>query len=375
MPQNVDSAPTQKVANLRALTGVRALAAFWVVALHYTRFDERYYNLGVANELVRAGGLGVTVFFVLSGFIMTHVYRSRFRSNLSFLSWGEFLQNRVARLYPVHVVSALTMLGFAMVGWRYGFIPHGASFSPLSMLANITMTQVWFRGVGWFHGVGSMNGVSWSISAEWFAYLLFPIVYFSLWKIGDSWPWIVAAVVVVACHLAHTHGPLVRISAEFPLGMVAYELQLRKRHTGFGKSAGILIMLTYLVALYYISYSYYAVATSLTSALLFSALVAPTDIFGRLLSTKVLVYLGEISYSIYMWHMVVWIFLRRGMSVVLHVQVVPRLWLIALGLLLTLAVSSLSYHFIEEPGRKAIRKLRWVGSVPAPQPRLQSADN
>src|SRR6516162_6973791 len=102
--QNADSAPTQKVANLRALTGVRALAAFWVVALHYSRFDERFYNLGVANELVRAGGLGVTVFFVLSGFIMTHVYRSKFRANLSFSSWGDFLQNRVARLYPVHVV-------------------------------------------------------------------------------------------------------------------------------------------------------------------------------------------------------------------------------------------------------------------------------
>jgi peptidoglycan/LPS O-acetylase OafA/YrhL len=59
------------------------------------------------------------------------------------------------------------------------------------------------------------------------------------------------------------------------------------------------------------------------------------------------VYQGEISYSIYMWHLVVWIFLRRGLGVVLHVQVIPRLWLIALGLLLTLAVSSLSYHFVE----------------------------
>jgi len=369
MSQNSEPAPTRKVENLPALTGVRALAALWVAALHFTRFDNRFYDVGVANELVRAGGLGVTVFFVLSGFIMTHVYRSKFRSNLSFSSWGDFLQNRVARLYPVHVVSALTMLAFAMVGWRYGFVPHGASFTPLSMLANATMTQVWF------HGVGSMNGVSWSISAEWFAYLLFPIVYFSLWKIGKSWPWIVAVLAVGACHLAHTHGAVVRISAEFPLGMVAYELQVRKQRAGFGKNAGTLIVLTYLIGLYYISYSYYAVATSLTSALLFSALVAPTDIFGKLLSTKVMVYLGEISYSIYMWHMVVWIFLRRGLGVVLHVQVGPRLWLIALGLLLTLAVSSLSYHFVEEPGRKAIRKLRWVRSVPAPQPRLQSADN
>lgn len=370
MSQNADSVPTQKVANLRALTGVRALAAFWVVALHYTRFDDRFYDVGVAKDLVRAGGLGVTVFFVLSGFIMTHVYRSRFRSNLSFLSWGEFLQNRFARLYPVHVVSALTMLGFAMVGWRYGFVPHKASFTPLSMLANATLTQVWFPGV-----VGSMNGVSWSISAEWFAYLLFPIVYFCLWKGGDHWPWIVAALSLAGSHLAHTHGALMQISADFPLGMATFELQVRKRHAGFGKNAGILILLLYACALYYISYSYYAVATTLASALLFSALVAPTDSFGQPLSTRVLVYLGEISYSIYMWHMVVWTFLRRGLGVVLHVQVGPRLWLIALGLLLTLGVSSLSYHFIEEPGRAAIRKLRWVLWASPDRPRLQSADN
>jgi peptidoglycan/LPS O-acetylase OafA/YrhL len=369
MSQNSEPAPTHKVANLSALTGVRALAAFWVVALHFTRFDDRFYNVGVANELVRAGALGVTVFFVLSGFIMTHVYRSKFRSNLSLSSWGEFLQNRVARLYPVHVVSALTMFAFAIVGWRFGFVPHRASFTPLSVLANVTLTQIWFSGVA------AMNGVSWSISAEWFAYLLFPMVYFFLWKSGDDWPWIVAPLSLLACHLAHTHSALVQISAEFSLGMAAYELQARKRRAGFGKSAGILIVLLYLIALYYMSYTYYAVGASLASVLLFSALVDPADIFGRLLSTRVLVYLGEISYSIYMWHMVVWIFLRRGLGVVLHVHVVPRLWLIALGLLLTLVVSSLSYHFVEEPGRKAIRKLRWVGSAGAERPRLQSAEN
>jgi hypothetical protein len=91
-----------------------------------------------------------------------------------------------------------------------------------------------------------------------------------------------------------------------------------------------------------------------------SALVAPAEIFSKQLSTKVLVCQGEIFYSIHVWHLVVWILSRRSLGVVLHVQVVPRLWLIALGLLLTLAVSSLSYHFVEEPSREAIRKLRWV---------------
>jgi peptidoglycan/LPS O-acetylase OafA/YrhL len=113
--QNLESAPTQNVANLPALTGVRAPAAFWVVALHFTRFDDRFYDVGLANALLRAGGSKSHVIFVLSGSVMTHVYWFKFRSNLSLLSWGKFLQNRLVRLYPVHVVSALTMLAFALV--------------------------------------------------------------------------------------------------------------------------------------------------------------------------------------------------------------------------------------------------------------------
>jgi peptidoglycan/LPS O-acetylase OafA/YrhL len=112
-----------------------------------------------------------------------------------------------------------------------------------------------YNDAGLVPWVGSTNGVSWLISAEWFAYLLFPIVYFLLWKGSDHWPWIVAALSLVGCHLAHTHGALMRISAEFPFGMAAYELQVRKRYAGFGKSAGILILVLYTIAFYYISYS------------------------------------------------------------------------------------------------------------------------
>ena len=344
------------MAQLPALTGIRALAALWVVSFHFTRFDAHLYNAGFLNPIVRHGYLGVDLFFVLSGFIMTHVYRGQFRSRFSASSWCDFLQNRLARLYPIHLVTALAMVAVAITGRRYGFVPLKASFSPLSLLANITLTQAWFCGVA------SMNSVAWSISAEWFAYLLFPMVYFLLWKPGDGWPWVVAPLALGGCLFVGQASPLLRISAEFPLGMAVYELQTRLPRPLFGRVGGLLGVVALIVTAYCLHDTHYFFGMALASALLLTALVNPSDLLGWLLSTKAMIYLGEISYSIYMCHWVVWTVLRRGLSVVLEVKVVPRLWIMLVALSVTLAISSLLYHVIELPGRRAIRDLRWRGA-------------
>jgi peptidoglycan/LPS O-acetylase OafA/YrhL len=283
--------------NVPALTGIRALAALWVVAFHFTKFDNRYYDAGIANPLVRSGYLGVAVFFVLSGFIMTHVYRSTFGSALSRASWSKFLQNRLARLYPVHVVTAATMASFDMIGRRYGFTPHIASFTPVSVLANLSLTYVWFPGVA------VMNSPAWSISAEWFAYLLFPVIYYCLTRTGHEWPLILAPLALGAC--LFNLSPLGQISIEFTLGVAVYELHLRRRWPNTTRGGGFLGIVLILLGLYLLNVRYHALVTAAGSALLFTALMSPNDLFGRLLSTNLVVYLGEISYSIYMCHWLV----------------------------------------------------------------------
>ena len=155
MPQPVD---------LRPLTALRFFAASWVVVYHF------WPNLsaGPMPALAARGYLGVELFFTLSGFILCHVYldgvaAGRFR-------YADFLWARVARIYPLHLatLAAVGIMALAAQGLGRPVDAHVLSWA--SLPANLTLTQAWGLApeAGWNHP-------SWSISAEWFAYLSFPL--------------------------------------------------------------------------------------------------------------------------------------------------------------------------------------------------------
>src|SRR5438045_1601219 len=176
-----------------ALTGIRALAALLVLGMH----TEQNVPCGLDSFLpfLARGYLGVDFFFVLSGFIITHVYFA----SIAHPSRGAiqiFLWHRLIRLYPVHVtvLAALVVLvGLAHAAhvplnhpeeWRLGDIPW-----------QVTLLHAW--GVtakpGW-------NVPSWSISAEWFAYLLFPLLAPALLQVRER----LAALLIATAALAAT---------------------------------------------------------------------------------------------------------------------------------------------------------------------------
>ncbi|OOV11361.1 acyltransferase [Deinococcus sp. LM3] len=156
---------------LPALTGIRALAALWVVMYHF-RDDvvALFPALAVLDPLVRAGYLGVDLFFVLSGFILCHTYFDQFHNGVSLPAYRRFLQARIARVYPVHFVTLhIVLLGLLAAG-TLGFEIYSINGSPAAYVAQLFMAHLWL-------GMGStFNYPSWSISAEWFAYLLCPLL-------------------------------------------------------------------------------------------------------------------------------------------------------------------------------------------------------
>jgi peptidoglycan/LPS O-acetylase OafA/YrhL len=149
--------------NLKPLTSLRFFAAFWVVLFHYWP----HLAADSTPAVVAKGYLGVELFFILSGFILCHVYlpaveAGRFR-------YGDFLWARLARIYPMHLA---TLIGIGLIGGLalmagLRIDPNILSLSALP--ANLAMVHAWGLApvVGWNHP-------SWSISAEWFAYLGFP---------------------------------------------------------------------------------------------------------------------------------------------------------------------------------------------------------
>jgi peptidoglycan/LPS O-acetylase OafA/YrhL len=167
------------------------------------------------------------------------------------------------------------------------------------------------------------------------------------------------AIIILALGVVEFVGnnhPLLRICPEFTIGMIAYDLNLKfglaqrfNRYFGCFVSA-LIIASTYLVATEHLAL--YAALF----ALLISALANDQDKLGRILSLPVLTYFGEISYSTYMVHVPVWTFLKN-IARLDHVSVSLPLF-ITVTLLLALAVSAVTFHFVELPARRAIRASR-----------------
>jgi len=359
------------VAQFDALTGLRALAALGVLFCHFSEIDpvhNVYFNWGFLDPLLIHGAVGVDVFFVLSGFILTYVYRGKFSSQLKAADFIDFMKYRFARLYPVHIVTTLAMLGVFLVGRRLGTLPqHTQAFTPLSAIANLTMTHAWFPPY-----VAAMNGPAWSISAEWFAYLLFPVTYFALKKTGAIWPWLVIAIAAVLSFNLQDPNQLTQIALDFPVGMAAFEIY-SKLNKDTGRWGSLIPISLILVSAYLLSATdpmpldkihiggHLRTGIVLATILLLISLTSNKDALGRLLSTRLAVYAGEISYSVYMCHWAVWTVLHKGLPHFHAFRETPHTVLMASATLLTILCSMFCYHFIELPGRALIRNLDLKG--------------
>ncbi len=149
--------------NLHALTALRFFPAMWVVLFDYWR------NLGLpAPAVVAKGYLGVEVFFTLSGFILCHVYLGELERGA--FDYGGFLKARLARIYPLHLASLAAIGAMALAAGFVGLSIDANILSWASLPANLLLVQAWGLAP-----VAAWNHPSWSISAEWFAYLSFPL--------------------------------------------------------------------------------------------------------------------------------------------------------------------------------------------------------
>jgi peptidoglycan/LPS O-acetylase OafA/YrhL len=167
---------------IKGLTGVRGYAALWVFFLHAT---WSWPVTSYAMKVARLGGSGVTIFFVLSGFILAHVYAPKFAS--SDVNYWAFMRARLARVYPLHIVTLLlftALMALGLIGWP----PIDNLYT---FVLNVGLIQSWG-----FTDPITWNGPSWSISTEFFAYLLFP--FYAAWLYRTSFWQLLAAIALVA---------------------------------------------------------------------------------------------------------------------------------------------------------------------------------
>lgn len=350
--------PAQTPADLRSLTALRFLAAMWVAV--YSFWPN--LDVGFLPNLVDKGYLGVELFFVLSGFILCHVYLEA--AGEKRFSYRGFLWARIARVYPLHIATLLGVGALAVAALAAGMSVDGSILSWASLPANLTMVHAWGLApeAGWNHP-------SWSISAEWFAYLSFPAFAYVAWKLrGRPIAAVVGTILLLAALYAAFEPlagfPLTRATVAWgalrivPCFAFGCALYLAYRRTPLKAPAAIAGVATLLIVASASLRLPDAVTVTLFGGLIVALASLANDRAGWLASRPA-VYLGEISYSVYMvvvpWKLLAVNLAARlteaGADNRLHVFV----WLVVIAGLPV--VAAVSYHLVEYPARQALRRM------------------
>ena len=162
---------------LPQLTGIRCFAASLVLLLHAGQ------AVGLTDlPIISRGDLGVDLFFLLSGYIIAYVYAANFRRP-SVQEFARFMWHRFARLYPAHIAVLIMMaIGLALATQFNLPLDDRDAFTAKNFIKAVFLVQAWGTDlhIGW-------NAVSWSVSAEWFAYLCFRPSRFSFSASAAPW--------------------------------------------------------------------------------------------------------------------------------------------------------------------------------------------
>ncbi|MFE2607759.1 acyltransferase family protein [Streptomyces mirabilis] len=371
---------------LKELTGIRGIAAAWVVLFH---FRATVFGLLPINRYIKkwldSGYLGVDIFFILSGFVISHVYTAEL-STSDWRRYSRYLEARLARLYPVHLLFLL----FLLAGDALSIAKPPVRDSVLSFIGNVLMLQAIPPFQAW-------NGPSWSITYELGAYLLFPLLASALVRISNarsSFACAAAAnllgVGLMAVALSvpgtrpyHTIPALLRIASEFTTGGLlhrGWSLLGRRRNRTWDVLALAAVCCT-AACLTWVpeGYSYQILLVPLL-AFLILACVRSAGPVASFLESRVLQWSGRISYSLYMTHFVA---LNLASLIILRWQRVALYSLpVRIGALIAymsfaVVTAHLVYRFVEEPTRRRLR--RWFDKTRSddslPSVTLASNDN
>ena len=291
-----------------SLTSFRFFLALGVVLFHL-QLTWSWPTLAWTGLIERAR-LGVDVFFIRSGFVLTHVYARHVDS--SQFDYRAFLIARLARIYPAHILILLGMGGVSLAALALGESFDPQSYSPLGFVQTALLTHAWFptqTPIEW-------NGPSWSLSAEWAAYLLFP-GFLALGMLLHRRPWILLLIAVSsflgldALYRALMQDEL--LHAEFNLGilriiptfvcgiglyMLATRVQLQRRTA----IALAIVAAALLVALMHLRVDQRLIVAASGGLVLSLAWLSAAEADGPL-KWPVLMFLGEASYAIYLLHL------------------------------------------------------------------------
>ncbi|WP_116245105.1 acyltransferase [Nocardiopsis sp. FIRDI 009] len=362
-----------------SLTGLRFIAAA-LVFLHHVIWFNVFADQAVVDTyhaaFINAGRVGVTFFFILSGFVLTVAVRPND-------TVAAFWRRRAAKIYPNHVVTALlamvvtTVVGSSALGWE--------------LIPNLLLVQTWWPS---YDVVFSVNPVSWSLACELIFYLSFPFLYPLLAKVPERalWWWVagaavgVVAVAAVAAAFLPASPPVpdgqpagmyqfwftyvfppARL-LDFVLGILMARVVLSGRWPRLRPVGAVALCVAAYAVSMSVPYLFALNAVMVLPLALLVASVAASDLAGRrswLCSTPML-RLGECSYAFYMVHMLVMMLGTHLISGRVF-SPLPAVGVLAGWFTVSLVCAWLLYTYVERPLTRLLGRGRTRRPSPGPE--------
>ena len=354
-PLSQNATPLPDLTRYRAIDGFRFIAALGIVLHHYTRYSDN----DIWKGLFAKNYLFVDLFFVISGFVIMLAYGKGLKTLDDFMS---FLQNRLARIYPLHLLMFLAFLAIDAAAWAGLYHPHEVHiYDPAEIAANLFLVQAW----GATQRL-SFNYPSWSISAEWMLYILFPAVAFAMRRGGPAAMFGLAGLALLALEALNATGRLGTWTE------LTYQLGYLRAVPTFLIGAGLCCAVDR-CALLFTSFiwpwAFFLCAIVLMPLhandhliiALFVLTVASATGAERagakgFLTGPLMGRLGDWSYALYMIHALVGSLIVATIGPrLLHLQGVAQDIYILACIVLCTGLSALVYRFFEVPARRLLR--------------------
>ena len=356
---------------IEKLDGLRGVFSLMVVVFHY---PEEFLPIWFSEFfMIRQSFVFVDFFFVLSGFVISYNYNTLSSS----ADFWKYLRNRFTRLYPLLFYSCSLVFIYNILiklliqpifpGYfannQFTFEEHILPFFDSILFMNSTPI------------LGSTSGVnhpSWSISSEMISYLVFGLVAIAIHKKFKKY--ILASIILISAVLLFYLGNFFLTGDYgFLRGLVCFNLgyfvwKLYKKDFVVNSSFEYVLPILMIVIFYYLS----ILGNLTTFGLLYNILAIPlffsfaillftktNGYLTRLLEKKTIQYLGKISYSIYLNHIIVFLVILNPLYKILKIQptAINQLLIFVLVLLIIIFYSHFTYKYIEIKGNIYLKKL------------------
>lgn len=348
--------PSRAPTRLNAVDALRALAVLPVILFHL-------------NPAWLPGGyLGVDVFFVISGYLITGILMREMTDGT--FGFGAFYARRIRRILPAMLVMvvSVTIYWAWSQPWSFAEVAKIAR-ATLSLRANLAIEEL----VGnYWGGDAQVQPLlhTWSLAVEEQFYLLFPLAFWGLWRACPSRAWLALLGTLALASLGwHLHASgAAPVAAFYDTSARAWELlagallavatrDASGRGTGSGGWVGwtglAIVLLAYLSPTAGVP-SAWRPGLAVVGAVAFLWAAPRREGVHAWLDQPALVYVGLISYSLYLWHWPVAVLARNSV-----LQEWPPVLAGGLEVLAILGLGVASYHFVEKPSRHG-RRVVWL---------------